>query len=79
MVSMGDFMFTGYAAPVESMPEAVQFFAKFVPAQHWLFILRGIMLKGSGLDVLWPSLAALSAIGLVIIIFSMQFVRKSLS
>lgn len=78
LVGMGDFMFTGYAAPVEAMPEVVQFFAKFIPAQHWLFILRGIMLKGSGLDVLWPSLAALAAIGAVILFFSLRFVRRSL-
>ncbi len=78
LVGMGDFMFTGYAAPVEAMPRVVQFFAGFVPAQHWLFILRGIMLKGSGLDVLWPSLAALAAIGAVILFFSLRFVRRSL-
>ncbi len=79
LVGMADFMFTGYAAPVEAMPAAVQFFAKFVPAQHWLFILRGIMLKGSGLDVLWPNIVSLALIGLVIIVFSMRFVRRSLS
>lgn len=78
LVGMGDFMFTGYAAPVEAMPEVVQFLANFIPAQHWLFILRGIMLKGSGLDVLWPSIAALAAIGAVILTFSLRFVRRSL-
>jgi ABC-2 type transport system permease protein len=79
LVGMSDFMFTGYAAPVESMPEVVQFLANFVPAQHWLFILRGIMLKGSGLDVLWPNTLALLGIGTVIITFSLRFVRKSLA
>lgn len=79
LVGMGDFMFTGYAAPVEAMPRAVQFVANFIPAQHWLFILRGIMLKGSGLDVLWPNTLALLGIGSVIIAFSLRFVRKSLA
>jgi ABC-2 type transport system permease protein len=78
LVGMGDFMFTGYAAPVESMPEAVQVFSKIVPAQHWLVILRGIMLKGAGLDLLWPNLAALAVIGAVVISFSLAYVRRSL-
>ncbi|MCB2179871.1 ABC transporter permease [bacterium] len=79
LVGMGDFMFTGYAAPVESMPQIVQWFGEFIPAQHWLYILRGIMLKGSGLDVLWPNLLALTGLGVVIITFSLRFVRRSLN
>ena len=78
VVGMTDFMFTGYAAPVESMPALVQWFANFIPAHHWLTILRGILLKGAGLDVLWPQIAALAAIGLVIGVFSLRYVRKAL-
>ena len=78
LVGMTDFMFTGYAAPVEGMPPALQFFANFVPAHHWLEILRGILLKGTGLDVLWPHVLALAGLGLVIGIFSWRFVRRAL-
>ncbi len=78
LVGMADFMFTGYAAPVDSMPQPIQMLAKLVPAHHWLNILRGILLKGAGLDVLWPSLLALIALGLVIGGFSLTFVRKAL-
>ena len=51
LIGMVDFMFTGYAAPVEGMPQALQWVANFIPAHHWLTILRGILLKGAGLDV----------------------------
>lgn len=78
MVGMIDFMFTGYAAPVESMPEVLQWLANFIPAHHWLAILRGIMLKGAGLDVLWPHVLALAALGVVIGTFSLRFVRRAL-
>jgi ABC-2 type transport system permease protein len=78
MVGMVDFMFTGYAAPVESMPRFLQLVANLVPAHHWLAILRGVMLKGAGLDVLWPHLAALAGLGLVIGIFSLRYVRRVL-
>jgi ABC-2 type transport system permease protein len=79
LVGMGDFMFTGYAAPVESMPKLVQWLANFIPAQHWLFILRGIMLKGSRADILLPNILALAGLGVVIITFSLRYVRRSLN
>jgi ABC-2 type transport system permease protein len=78
LVGMVDFMFTGYAAPVESMPRALQLLANFIPAHHWLTILRGITLKGAGLAVLWPHVVALALLGIVIGTFSLQFVRKAL-
>lgn len=78
LVGMVDFMFTGYAAPVESMPPALQWFANVIPAHHWLTILRGILLKGAGLDVLWPNVLALLVLGAVIGTFSFRFVRRAL-
>jgi ABC-2 type transport system permease protein len=78
LVGMVDFMFTGYAAPVEGMPQILQWFANFIPAHHWLTILRGILLKGAGLEVLWPNVLALAGLGLVIGTFSLRFVRRAL-
>lgn len=78
MVGMIDFMFTGYAAPVESMPRAAQIAANVIPANHWLIILRGILLKGAGLDVLWPQILALAALGVLIGTFSLRYVRRAL-
>ena len=78
LVGMTDFMFTGYAAPVESMPQALQTFAKIIPAHHWLEIVRGIMLKGAGIEVIWEHVAALGILGTVIMIFSLRFVRRAL-
>jgi len=78
LLGMTDFMFTGYAAPVEGMPQALQWLANFIPAHHWLTILRGILLKGAGLEVLWPNLLWLAGLGLVIGTFSLRFVRKAL-
>jgi ABC-2 type transport system permease protein len=78
MIGMVDFMFTGYAAPVESMPKIIQLVANVIPAYHWLTILRGILLKGAGLDVLWPNVLALAVLGLVIGTFSLRYVRRAL-
>ncbi len=79
LIGMMDVMFTGYTAPVETMPRALQLFANFVPAHHWLTILRGILLKGAGLEVLWPHVLALVGLGLVIGGFSLRYVRRALA
>ena len=79
MVGMVDFMFTGYAAPVESMPPILQMLANIIPAHHWLNILRGILVKGAGMSVLWPSVLILTILGVVIISFSLRFVRRALN
>jgi len=78
LVGMVDFMFTGYAAPVEGMPVALQYFANLIPAHHWLTIVRGILLKGADLTVLWPNVLALAGLGVVIGAFSWRFVRRAL-
>ena len=78
MIGMIDFMFTGYAAPVESMPWIIRILANLIPAHHWLDILRGILLKGSGLLDLLPSIIALLILGVVIITFSLRYIRRVL-
>jgi ABC-2 type transport system permease protein len=78
LIGMADFLFTGYAAPVDAMPQALQIFANFVPAHHWLAILRGIMIKGAGIEILLPNLLMLAALGVVIGTFSLRFVRRAL-
>jgi ABC-2 type transport system permease protein len=78
MIGMIDFMFTGYAAPVESMPQIIQYLAYLIPAHHWLDILRGILLKGSGLAELLPSVISLLILGLIIGYFSLRYIRRAL-
>jgi len=41
-------------------------------------ILRGILLKGAGIPVLWPNIVALFILLLVIGAFSLRFVRRTL-
>ena len=54
LIGMVDFLFTGYAAPVESMPQVLQWVANIIPAHHWLVILRGLMIKVPGLKSSCP-------------------------
>jgi ABC-2 type transport system permease protein len=77
-IGMIDFLFTGYAAPVESMPKIIQYLSNFIPAHHWLTIVRGILLKGSGIVDILPSVLILLVLGSVIGFFSLRYIRKAL-
>jgi ABC-2 type transport system permease protein len=78
MLMMVEVVFSGYAFPVENMPWLLQRIANFVPIKHWLLILRGILLKGAGVDIFWKELLSLAALGVAINVVTMLFLRKRL-
>jgi ABC-2 type transport system permease protein len=75
---MVEVVFSGFAFPVENMPWLLQKVANFVPIKHWLLILRGILLKGAGVEIFWKELLSLAALGLVINVGTMFFLRRRL-
>ena len=48
------------------------------PLRYFLVIVRGIFLKGVGVDVLWPQLVALAVLGVLTLTFSVSMFRKTL-
>ena len=74
-----DLTFSGYAVPVESMPPILQTVANIFPIRHWLIIMRGIMLKGAGLDVFWPHVLAIAALGLVMTLATVLVFQRTLN
>jgi ABC-2 type transport system permease protein len=60
-------MLSGFIFEIKNMPVVLQYISHLVPARYFLLIIRGIMLKGSGLDVLWPQAAALILITIVLL------------
>ncbi len=66
-------LLSGFFYPIENMPGWVQIITLVDPLRYFIEILRELMLKGAGLDVLWPELLALFIIGLSV--FSMAVLR----
>ena len=58
---------SGFIFPIENMPAAIQPVTYLIPLRYFLVILRGIFLKGVGLDVLWPQALALLGWGVAIL------------
>jgi ABC-2 type transport system permease protein len=60
-------LLSGMIFPIENMPLPLQLLSRIVPARYLVHALRGILLKGNGLEVLWPDLVALAAFALVVL------------
>ena len=50
---------SGFIFPIENMPPLMQWVTTLIPLRYFLVIVRGVFLKGVGLEVLWPQLTAL--------------------
>jgi ABC-2 type transport system permease protein len=69
---------SGLLFPIEGMPTAAQYLAAVIPLTYYLRIVRGIVLKGIGLDYLWPQLSPLIVFGAVVFTLSILKFRKQL-
>jgi ABC-2 type transport system permease protein len=59
-------MLSGFIFPIASMPPFLQLVTYAVPARYFLIALRGIVLKGAGLQAYGADLLALAAFALVV-------------
>ena len=72
------FTLSGFSFPIASMPHVLQWFSYINPLRYFLIVLRASFLKGVGFSVLWPDLAALAALGAILLTASVLRFRKTL-
>jgi ABC-2 type transport system permease protein len=59
--------YSGFFAPLDTAEPANRFLARLFPAGYFLPVVRGMYLKGVGVDVLWPELLALALYAIVVL------------
>ncbi|MBM3211919.1 ABC transporter permease [Candidatus Poribacteria bacterium] len=69
---------SGFVFPIENMPLGIQYLTYLIPLRYFLIIIREIVLKGSGLSVLWPQALAMVVLGGIILSFSIFRFNKRL-
>ncbi len=57
---------SGLFFPLAAMPSVLQWLSYAVPVRYFIVIARGIVLKGVGVDALWPDIEALAIFAVVI-------------
>ena len=72
------FMLSGFTFPVRNMPLPVQYITYLNPVRYMMEIVRGVFLKGSGVETLWPQMLALGILGSAILTLSVLRFHKNL-
>jgi ABC-2 type transport system permease protein len=71
-------LLSGFIFPIQNMPEGFQWFTYAVPLRYYVTVLRGVFLKGVGLDVLWPQGLAMLGLGVAILVLARARFRQRL-
>ena len=69
---------SGTITPFESMPALLQYVMQLMPTSHFVAMAQAVLYRGAGLEVVWPQLLAITAIGLAFFLVSLAMFRKSL-
>ena len=76
---MPSMLLSGFIFPVDAMPVPLQALSYLVPLTYFLVIVRGIIIKGIGVEYLWPQITLLAALGLGVFIFAVTRFQKRIN
>ncbi|MBZ4417382.1 ABC transporter permease [Myxococcus sp. RHSTA-1-4] len=70
-------LLSGFIFPIENLPLPLQVLSRLIPARYFVATLRGVLLRGNGLDVLWPQLVAMTLFAaLMLTVATRRFQRR---
>jgi ABC-2 type transport system permease protein len=78
MLMLPNILLSGFMFPREAMPVPAQWLSAVLPLTYYLDVLRGILLKGIGFDILWRQTALLAGFAVLLIAFSVSRFRKTI-
>ena len=70
--------FSGFGFPVSTMPQWLQYLTYLSPLRYFLIVLRGTYLKGVGMEILWPQMLAMTALGISLLTIAVLRFHKAL-
>ncbi|HEV8340282.1 MAG TPA: ABC transporter permease [bacterium] len=66
-------LISGFLFPRDSLPTLLQWIGLAVPLTHFITVIRGIVIKGVGIEYLWPQILPLMGLGMIV--FTLAVVR----
>jgi ABC-2 type transport system permease protein len=70
--------FSGFGFPISTMPRWMQICSYAIPLRYFLIVIRGTYLKGVGMDILWPQMAAMAGLGVALLTAAILRFHKAL-
>ena len=65
-------LLSGFIFPIKNMPVLLQYLSNLMPPRWFVEVNRTVMLKGGGLDVVWPNTLILFLMSILFILISMR-------
>ncbi|MBI5092166.1 MAG: ABC transporter permease [Candidatus Hydrogenedentes bacterium] len=78
VIMLPSVLLSGFVFPQESMPLPIYVIGQLIPATYFIRILRGIILRGAGIEDLWVQAVILAGFGLVILTLGTNRLRKTM-
>lgn len=79
MLAAPSILLSGFIFPRETMPLPIFLLGYLIPLTYFLEVIRGIVLKGVGFLELWPHLAPLVGLAVIVLLASIGKFRKRLA
>jgi ABC-2 type transport system permease protein len=76
---MPTMLLSGFVFPVESMPVVLRGISYIMPARYFIVVLKGVMIKGEGLEMLWQPTLIMLGITLFFLFLSLRRIKNRLS
>jgi ABC-2 type transport system permease protein len=70
--------FSGFGFPISTMPHWMQLCSYANPLRYFLIVVRATYLKGVGMDILWPQMAAMAGLGVALLTTAILRFHKAL-
>ncbi len=78
-VVLPSILLSGFLFPIESMPRLAQWISAVLPLTYYLRIVRGIVVKGIGIEYLWQDATVLAVMGIITLVLATWRLRRTLA
>ena len=75
---MPSLLLSGFMFPFRGMPDWAQMVGNVLPLTHFLILVRGILLKGNGIEMIWPHTWPILLFMGAVLAFGLKTFRKTL-
>lgn len=72
-------LLSGFVYSLENMPAVIQLISYIVPARYIVTVLKGVFLKGVGLEILWGQVALLVAFSAIVFVIATKKLRQKVA
>jgi ABC-2 type transport system permease protein len=77
-IMLPSMMLSGVFFPISSLPLALQFVSNLLPLTYFIYILRSVLVKGVGIDLIIPQIIALTIFAIVLLGLAARRFQKTL-